>query len=249
MWRTIRLSLALLAALWGADAPARAAEPVDLLLVLAADVSRSVNHVKYQLQREGYAAAIADKRVLEAIGSGRHRRIAVCFVEWSGANAQQVVIDWSVIGDEASARRFGDQLLELPRSFADRTSIGGAIDFSMQMLARAPFQSARRTIDISGDGTHNSGRDVTLARDEAVAQGVTINGLVILSDRPMAWNPEHTHPPGGLVHYFQNNVIGGPGAFVIAAENFEAFGQAIVKKMIAEIAEAPRTPKPGASGG
>jgi hypothetical protein len=230
MWRTIRLGLALLAALWCGGAPVRANEPVDLLLVLAADVSRSVNHVKFQLQREGYAAAIADKRVLEAISAGRHRRIAVCFVEWSGANAQQVVIDWSVISDDASARKFGDQLLELPRSFADRTSIGG-------------------TIDISGDGTHNSGRDVTVARDEAVAQGVTINGLVILSDRPMAWNPEHTHPPGGLVNYFRNNVIGGPGAFVVTAENFEAFGQAIVKKMIAEIAEAPQTPKPAAPGG
>ena len=249
MWRTIRLGLALLAALWCSGAPARADEPVDLLLVLAADVSRSVNHVKFQLQREGYAAAIADKRVLEAISSGRHRRIAVCFVEWSGANAQQVVIDWTVIGDDAAARKFGDQLLELPRSFADRTSIGGAIDFSMQMLARSPFKAARRTIDISGDGTHNSGRDVTIARDEAVAQGVTINGLVILSDRPMAWNPEHTHPPGGLVNYFRNNVIGGPGAFVVTAENFEAFGQAIVKKMIAEIAEAPQTPKPAAPGG
>jgi hypothetical protein len=249
MWRTIRLGLALLAALWCGGAPVRANEPVDLLLVLAADVSRSVNHVKFQLQREGYAAAIADKRVLEAISAGRHRRIAVCFVEWSGANAQQVVIDWSVISDDASARKFGDQLLELPRSFADRTSIGGAIDFSMRMLARSPFQSGRRTIDISGDGTHNSGRDVTVARDEAVAQGVTINGLVILSDRPMAWNPEHTHPPGGLVNYFRNNVIGGPGAFVVTAENFEAFGQAIVKKMIAEIAEAPQTPKPAAPGG
>ena len=92
---------------------------------------------------------------------------------------------------------------------------------------------------MSGDGTNNSGRDVTLARDEAVAQGVTINGLVILSDRPMAWNPEHTNPPGGLANYFRNNVIGGPGAFVIVAENFNSFGQAIVKKLIAEIAETP----------
>ncbi len=247
MLRTIRLGLALFA-LWCGGAPAHAAEPVDLLLVLAADVSRSVNHAKFQLQREGYAAAISDKRVLDAVTSGRHRRIAVCFVEWSGANAQQVVIDWSVIGDEASARKFGDQLLELPRSFADRTSIGGAIDFSMLQLARAPFESVRRTIDISGDGTHNSGRDVTVARDEAVARGVTINGLVILSEQPMAWNPGHTHPPGGLVEYFRKNVIGGPGAFVIAAENFESFGQAIVKKLIAEIAEAPRAQPPGKPG-
>jgi hypothetical protein len=238
MFRGIRLWLALLALTVPAPA-ARAAEPVDLLLVLAADVSRSVDHAKFQLQREGYAAAIADKRVLDAISSGRNRRIAVCFVEWSGASAQQLVIDWTVISDESSARKFGDQLLELRRSFAERTSISGGIDFAMTQFDRAPFQAARRTIDVSGDGTNNSGRDVTAARDAAIAKGVTINGLVILSDRPMAWNPEHTNPPGGLVNYFRDNVIGGPGAFVIAAENFESFGQAIVKKLIAEIAEVP----------
>jgi hypothetical protein len=227
---------------------ARAGEPVDLLLVLAADVSRSVNQPKFQLQREGYAQAIADKRVLDAVSSGRHRRIAICFVEWSGVSAQRMVIDWTIIDGPDSARKFGDQLLELPRSFAERTSISGGIDFSMVMLERAPFDSARRTIDVSGDGTNNSGRDVTLARDEAVAKGVTINGLVILSDRPMAWNPEHTNPPGGLENYFRRNVVGGPGAFVIVAENFNSFGQAIIKKLIAEIAEAPQ-PGPGAQPG
>ena len=99
---------------------------------------------------------------------------------------------------------------------------------------------------MSGDGTHNSGRDVRLARDEALAQGVTINGLVILSERPMVWNPEHTNPPGGLALYYQTNVVGGPGAFVIVAENFNSFGQAIVKKLIAEIAEGgPAPPRPG----
>lgn len=248
MVRGIRLWLAIL--LLTLTTPlVRANEPVDLLLVLAADVSRSVDHAKFQLQREGYAAAIADKRVLEAITSGRHRRIAICFVEWSGASAQQLVIDWTVISDESSARKFGDQLLELRRSFAERTSISGGIDFSMAQFERSPFPSARRTIDISGDGTNNSGRDVTLARDAAVAKGVTINGLVILSDRPLAWNPEHTNPPGGLVNYFRDNVIGGPGAFVVAAENFESFGQAIVKKLIAEIAEAPAAAPQPASGG
>jgi hypothetical protein len=238
MFRSIRLWCALLA-LTLAVIPARAKEPVDLLLVLAADVSRSVDHAKFQLQREGYAAAISDKRVLDAVTSGRHRRIAVCFVEWSGVAAQQLVIDWTLISDEASARKFGDQLLELRRSFAERTSISGGIDFSMTQFERAPFEAPRRTIDISGDGTNNSGREVTAARDAAVAQGVTINGLAILSDRPMAWNPEHTNPPGGLVNYFRNNVIGGAGAFVIAAENFDSFGQAIIKKLIAEIAETP----------
>ena len=243
MSRIIRLWLTLV--LLTAAAPlARANEPVDLLLVLAADVSRSVDHAKFQLQREGYAAAISDPRVLAAISSGRHRRIAICFIEWSGASAQQLVIDWTLIGDESSARKFGDQLLELRRSFAERTSISGGIDYSMKQFERAPYQSARRTIDISGDGTNNSGREVTAARDDAVAKGVTINGLVILSDRPMAWNPEHTNPPGGLVNYFRDNVIGGPSAFVVAAENFNSFGQAIIRKLIAEIAEAPAAPRP-----
>jgi hypothetical protein len=241
MLRAIQSTLLVLALLWPTP-PAGAAEPVDLLLVLAADVSRSVNQAKFQLQREGYAAAIADKRVLEAVSSGRHRRIAICYVEWSGVSAQKTVIDWSVISDADSARRFGDQLLELPRSFAERTSISGGIDFAMTLLENAPYQAARRTIDVSGDGTNNSGRDVTLARDDALAKGVTINGLVILSDRPLAWNPEHTNPPGGLANYFRNNVIGGPGAFVIVAEDFNSFGQAIVKKLIAEIAETPPPP-------
>jgi hypothetical protein len=238
MIRAIRSLLVLLTLV--AAAPAvRAAEQVDLLLVLAADVSRSVDVRKFQLQREGYAAAIADKRVLEAISSGRHRRIAMCFVEWSGVSAQKLVIDWTMIDGPDAARKFGDQLLEMPRSFAERTSISGGIDFAMTLLERAPYEAARRTIDVSGDGTNNSGRDVTIARDEALAKGVTINGLVILSDRPMAWNPEHTNPPGGLEHYFRRYVIGGPGAFVIVAENFNSFGQAIIKKLIAEIAEAP----------
>lgn len=220
---------------------------VDLLLVLAADVSRSVDTPKFQLQREGYAAAVADRRVLEAITAGRHRRIAICFVEWSGVSAQKLVIPWTVIDGEDAARKFGDQLLELPRSFAERTSISGGIDFSVKLFEEAPFQAARKTIDVSGDGTNNSGRDVTLARDDALAKGITINGLVILSDRPMAWNPEHTNPPGGLPNYFRDNVIGGPGAFVVVAEDFNSFGQAIVKKLIAEIAEAPlpRATKPG----
>jgi hypothetical protein len=216
---------------------ARAAEQVDLLLVLAADVSRSVDHAKFQLQREGYAAAFSDPRVLEAIASGRRARIAVCFVEWSGSTAQKVVIDWTLIKDVESGRQFGDKLVELPRSFAELTSISGGIDFAIAQFERAPYEAVRRAIDVSGDGTNNSGRNVRLARDEAVAKDVTINGLVILSERPLAWNPEHTHPPGGLQNYYRDNVIGGPGAFVLAAENFQSFGKAIITKLIAEIAQ------------
>jgi hypothetical protein len=215
---------------------AQAPEPVDLLLVLASDVSRSVDHPKFMLQREGYAAAISDPQVLDAIRSGPHGKIAVSFVEWSGFGAQKLVINWSMIDGPATARRFGDQLAELPRSFADRTSISGGIEFSAQQFDVAPFESARRTIDVSGDGTNNAGRDVRLARDEALAKGITINGLVILSDRQMPWNAEHTNPPGGLEKYYRDNVVGGPGAFVLVAEDFHSFGRAIIKKMIAEIA-------------
>jgi hypothetical protein len=220
-------------------APATArADDVDLLLVLAADVSRSVDAAKFQLQREGYAAAISEPRVLDAIRSGRNGRIGMAFVEWSGVGAQRIVIDWTKIGDANTAKDFGDRLLEAPRSFTDRTSISGAIEFSMAQFARAPFESARRTIDISGDGTNNAGRDITAMRDEAIAKGFTINGLVILSENPMSWNPDHTNPPGGLANYYRNNVVGGPGAFVMVAENFNSFGKAIVAKMIAEVAQA-----------
>jgi hypothetical protein len=233
LFRTV---LALVAARLALCAAARAAEQVDLLLVLSSDVSRSVDTRKFQLQREGYAAALSNPRVIEAIRSGPHGKIAICFVEWSGATSLKLVIDWTVVSDAASARKIGDQMLELPRSFADRTSISAGLEFSMTQLERAPYQAIRRTIDVAGDGTNNSGRDINSVRDEILAKGVTINGLVILSETPLPWNPEHTNPAGGLDNYYRNNVTGGPGSFVMVAENHNSFGQAIVKKMIAEIA-------------
>jgi hypothetical protein len=213
-----------------------AAEPVDLMLILSVDVSRSIDHPKFLLQRDGYAAAVSDPHVIDAIKSGAHGKIGLAFMEWSGFGAQKIVIDWSVIDGTATARKFGDQIVEAPRSFADRTSIAGAIDFSAAMFPKAPFEADRRTIDISGDGTNNAGRDVQLARSEALAKGIAINGLVILSDHSQPWNFEHTNPPGGLAKYYEDNVMGGPGAFVMVAEDFQSFGRAIVKKMIAEIA-------------
>ena len=233
-------------ALMAISATRARAEPVDLLLVLAADVSRSVDADKYKLQQEGYATALSDKRVLDAIRAGRNHRIAVLFLEWSGIGNQKVVIDWTPIDGPKAAQEFGDRLLESPRSFADRTSISGGIDFAVAQITRAPFSSERHTIDVSGDGTNNAGRDVTQSRDEALALGITINGLVILSERPLPWNPEHTNPHGGLTNYYRNNVTGGPGSFVIEAKDFNSFGQAIIKKMIAEIADAtpPGNSKP-----
>jgi hypothetical protein len=173
------------------------------------------------------------------IKSGPNHRIAVCLVEWSGMTSQKVVIDWTLIDGPKAAQEFGDRLLETPRSFADRTSISGGIAFAMAQFARAPFEAKRRTIDVSGDGTNNSGGEVQQARDQAVAAGVTINGLAILSEHPLPHNPEHTNPPGGLAHYYRDNVMGGPGAFVMEAKDFSSFGQAIISKLIAEVASAP----------
>src|SRR5436189_5315728 len=153
LFRIVQAALLILAAC-STLAPARAAEEVDLLLVLASDVSRSVDTRKFQLQREGYAAALSNPRVIEAIKSGPHGRIAICFVEWSGATSQKIVIDWTIVSDMTSARKIGDQMIELPRSFADRTSISAGLDYSMSVLERAPFQAPRRTIDVSGDGTN-----------------------------------------------------------------------------------------------
>jgi hypothetical protein len=235
MRRPIRFFFAIVLAVCLANA-ARAADEVDLLLVLTADVSRSLDEGKFRLQREGYAAAFNDRRVLNAAISGPNGRIAVTFIEWAGYDESQVVIDWTVIATAADGRRFSERLIEAPRPFYGRTSISTGIDAALAHLSRAPFKTQRRTIDVSGDGTHNSGRDVRQSRDEAVAQGVTINGLVILSEVPSPRFPEHTHPPGGLANYYRENVIGGDGAFVMVAENFQSFGKAIINKLIAEIA-------------
>lgn len=213
-----------------------AAEPVDMLLVLAADVSRSVTEPKFRLQREGAAAALSHPDVVKAMTSGPHRRIAVCFVEWATVGQQAVVVDWMMIDGDAAARGFGDKLIEAPRSFIGSTSISSAIDFSVRQLERAPFTAERRVIDVSGDGNNNSGRMVSDARDDALAKGITINALVILTPIAESFRPEHTNPAGGLEKYFQDNVIGGYGAFTVVAESHAAFGRALTKKLIQEIA-------------
>lgn len=240
MPRWIATVLIALAAMMGAGAPARAEDSqVDLLLVLAADISRSVDERKFRLQRDGYATALTDPRVLRAMSAGPLGRIALSFMEWASDGDQIVIVDWTAVGTETDAETVAKRIREAPRAFMGRTSISTAIDASMALLAKAPFQAQRRVIDVSGDGTHNSGRPVTVARDAALAQGVTINGLVILSDVPLATNPMHTHPPGGLTAYYENNVVGGPGAFVVEAQSFESFGQSLISKLIKEIASAP----------
>ena len=220
--------------------PAPAAEPVDLELVLAADVSRSITEEEFVLQRRGYAAAFMDPRVLQAIQAGRHRAIAVTFVEWSSSDEQLVVVDWTVLRDGETAGTFADRLLAAPRSFQSRTSISAAIDFALRRFAASGTESDRRVIDVSGDGTNNSGRDVTLARDEAVAAGVTINGLAIINDNPEGpYALMHVRPPEGLPEYYRRNVIGGPSSFVLQVTGFETFADAIVEKLLQEIAGMP----------
>ena len=220
-----------------ASAFARAAERVDLLLVLAADISRSMDEAKFQLQRSGYAAAFSNPQVIEAIRAGPSGRIALTFIEWSGPLSQQIVVDWTLINNDRMAHEFSDRIVEAPRAFADSTSISGGIAFAMAQLERAPYQAHRRIIDVSGDGDNNGGRPVTAARDEAVAKGITINGLVILTEPPSLSYSNHTNPPSGLANYYRDNVIGGPGAFVMVAESPHSFGNILIKKVIAELAQ------------
>ena len=211
------------------------AQNTDLLLVLAADVSRSIDEGEFELQRKGYAAALTDPRVLAAIRGGTTGTIAVCFVEWSGAGEQMVVADWMVIHDDEDAGALAAAILAAPRSFVGRTSISGAIDFAMERFTAAKPHSNRRIIDISGDGTNNSGRPVTEARDQALAEGVTINGLAIINDKPNPGYAFHTQPPGGLPEWYRQNVIGGPGAFLHIVEDFRSFADAMTNKLVSEI--------------
>jgi hypothetical protein len=215
------------------------AQTTDLLLVLAADVSRSIDEGEFALQRKGYSAALTDPRVLAAIRGGVAGTIAICFVEWSGAGEQNIVADWTVIRDEEDAGGLAAAILAAPRSFIGRTSISGAIDFAMERFAAAQPRASRRIIDISGDGTNNSGRPVTNARDEALAQGVTINGLAIINDKPNPGYAFHTQPPGGLPEWYRQNVIGGPGAFLRVVEDFHSFADAMTNKLVSEIAALP----------
>ena len=233
-------------ALWvcGAVCPALA-DNVDLALVLAVDVSRSIDDAEYDLQRKGYAAALSDPRVVTAMTSGETGRIAICYFEWSGEGSQQVIVDWTVVHDAASASHVAAQLLAAPRPFANRTSLGVAIEFARALLGRSPHRAARQVIDVSGDGTNTNGTEPSLARDAAVAQGITINGLVIDNPNEMPWMPWHTHPPGGLDMYYRQNVAGGPGAFVMKVDNFQSFSTAIIDKLVREIAATDRPSRAG----
>jgi hypothetical protein len=209
--------------------PALAETAVDLQLVLAVDASGSVNATRFDLQRHGYAAAFRHPRVLRAIRSTPTQAIAVTMVQWTGPSLQVQVVPWSLISDEPSAFAFAAAIEAAPRElYGGGTSISGAIDYGASLFASSPFKSTRRVIDVSGDGTNNAGRPSTRARDDAVKAGIGINGLPILSLDP------------NLDKYYEDYVIGGPGAFVIAAESYETFADAILRKLIIEIAANER---------
>jgi hypothetical protein len=219
--------------------PARAATEVDLQLVLAVDVSRSIDEVEAELQRRGYIDALTNEKVIDAILSGENKRIAVTYVEWAGTHYQVTVIDWTAIDSAAAARRFTDKLAEAPRSSQSWTAVGAALAFSGERFDNSSFESRRRVIDVSGDGRTNDGPPAELVRDKLVAQGIVINGLPVMMNRNNFGRP----PDLGLDKYYEDNVIGGPGCFMIPAENFDDFGRAVRTKLIREISAAP---KPGA---
>ena len=226
----IFLTFVLLVGTLGTGARA-AEEAVDLELVLAVDVSSSVDRYEAALQREGYIAAISDPAVVQAIRSGPDGRIALIYLEWAGEFYQRAVVDWVVVEDQASAEEFSRVLADQSISSVPSTSISGALDFARKSIAGNRFQGRRAVVDISGDGQNVSGRPAWAARDEAIAAGITINGLPIVFHR----NPDGSGPSRGLSQYYRKFVIGGPGAFVIETSEYDSFKATLVAKLVREI--------------
>ena len=214
--------------------PAHALEKVDLELVLAGDSSGSIEHSELMMQREGYAAAITNPKVLDAIRGGYHQKIALAYVEWGGPESQETVVDWTVIDGPDSAAQFAARLMEAPRGATSYNSISEAIYYSVNEIETNAFEGRRKIIDISGDGGQLNGRPLQGARLEALSRNITINALVVY--QPGGLN---TGPMGQpLFDHYKNDIIAGRGAFALVAEGREEFAQAILKKMILEIAEA-----------
>jgi hypothetical protein len=234
----MRRLLLLFAALLCSPHLAHAAQPVDVALVLVDDVSGSINDDEFKLQKDGWFSAFTNPRVVAAIHGGPTGAIAVSYAEFASSYQVKTVLDWTVIKDEASARAFAKALQDTPRSFRGHTAIGAGVDLAVQMLDKANYDAQRRVIDVCGDGTNNSGRDVDEARDDAVKQGITINGLAIANESDIPWLQEHTHPPGGLPNYYRAHVVGGEGAFVLEIHDYQSFGEAVTRKLLSEIASA-----------
>lgn len=230
-WRIAVTALAGLAVLAQARAGV-AQESVDLELVLAADISLSMDIRELRLQRAGYAEAITAPPVLDAIANGFDGRIAVTFVEWAGAGDRYVTVPWQAIATPADAERFAAAIREAPLRQARRTSISAAIDWSAGLFDDNGFEGYRRVIDISGDGPNNQGEAVDVVRDRVVAEGVVINGLpLMIESTPVAW---YNIPD--LDRYYENCVIGGVGSFYIPVQEMRTFADALIRKLVLEIA-------------
>lgn len=233
---------ALIALVVAASSPtaAMAQVDVDLALVLAVDVSHSMDYAEQQLQRDGYTAAFRDAEVLRAIRLGPRGRIAVTYLEWSGPDTQQIVVPWTLIDGPASAEAFAASLSELPVSRGHTTSLSGALAFSGRQLEQSPFRGARRVIDISGDGINNAGPPVALVRERLINEGIVINGLPIL-DRNNSGEEESDIP--GLDVYYSRCVIGGAGAFVVPVRTRWDFLSATRQKLLLEISNLLDQPR------
>jgi Protein of unknown function (DUF1194) len=210
---------------------------IDIALVLAVDVSFSMDPEEQQLQRDGYYTALRSKEVIEAIKKGAVGKIAVAYVEWAGVQDLHLVVDWHIIEDEATAENFVRKLQAIPYKRAWRTSISGGIDFSLQQFDRLPFTPTRRVIDVSGDGANNDGQGIERTRDKVVEQNVIINGLPIMLKRPNVGYMDINY----LDDYYTDCVIGGAGSFMLPIRTPQEFLSATKQKLILEIANiAPR---------
>lgn len=216
-----------------ADMPAgKTQSNVDVELVLAVDVSYSMDPEEQELQRDGYREALVSPDFLNALKQGMHGRVAVTYVEWAGASDQRVIVPWRLVDGPSSAQTVADEIGRQYLRRAARTSISGVILFSAGLFDHSGYRGIRRVIDVSGDGTNNQGQIVSVARDEVVAKGVTINGLPIMLKRP-AYNSVDIDD---LDIYYEDCVIGGPGAFVVPIREREKFKEAIRTKLVMEIA-------------
>jgi len=216
---------------------AKAGTEVDLALVLAVDVSRSMDREEQELQRQGFIDAFRSPLVHDAIRKGTLGRVSVTYVEWAGVDDQKVIVPWTILDDAESATTFADELGRTTIGRTGRTSISGVIDFGVKLLQQAGVEPMRRVIDISGDGPNSSGRSVEQARDEAVAQNITINGLPIMLKRPSGFGDMEN-----LDLYYRDCVIGGESAFLVPVRERQQFAEAIRTKIIREIAALPAEP-------
>lgn len=225
---------ALLAPLLGVCAHADAQERVDVELVLAVDVSLSMSPEELEIQRHGYVSALTSDEVVKAIQEGAYGRIAVSYFEWAGEDSQKVVVPWTIIASAEDARRVADQLTAEAPGSARRTSISSAIRYAVDLFAESGFRGTKRVIDISGDGPNNQGPPVLEARDAALSQGITINGLPLMTNGGLT----SSFSIEDLDEYYSNCVIGGPGAFMVPVNDWPQFPETLRRKLVLELADS-----------